>query len=101
MSVEDSDRQELPSANAGGTSNDASQIRPYPAISNSDSLEDGEIVEGRFCSISSRPLSQKWKDQPQLRSPNHVRVSTPVFPTAEPAASVASTIEPSKFRIHD
>jgi hypothetical protein len=100
MSVEDSDRQELPSANTGSKFNDASQIRPYPAISSSDSLEDGEIVEGRFFSISSRPLSQKWKDQPQPRSPNHVRFSTLAFPTAEPAASVASTLEPSKFRFH-
>lgn len=101
MLVEDSDRQELPCAGAGGKSNDASQMRPYPVISSSDSLEDGEILEGRFSSISSRPLSQRWKDQPQLRSSNNVKASTPAVPTAEPAGSLASTVEHSKFRFHD
>jgi len=91
MSVEGSDRQKLPSLNAGGKSNDASQIRPYPVMSSSGSLEDGEIVEGRFSGISPQLLSQQSKDQPQPRSSNQVITSTPSFPTAEAAV----TVEPS------
>ncbi|KAF8550225.1 hypothetical protein OG21DRAFT_1514285 [Imleria badia] len=92
MAVED--RQELPFPGNDGRnlSNDASQIRPYPVISKSDSLEDGEIVEGRFSSISSQPLPQQHQDPPQL--PNLVRTSTPVFPAAELAVSLPPKVEP-------
>lgn len=95
------DRQKLPSPENTGRnlSNDASRIRPYPVTSNSDALEDGEIVEGRFSSISSQPLPQQYKARQQLRSSNH---STPTFPSAkpEPAASLALAVEPSNLRLH-
>lgn len=89
------DHQELPYPNAGGKSSNVSQIRPYPVISNSNSLEDGEIVEGHFSNIASRSLSQQHKGQPQLHLSNQVRASTPLFPTAEPVARLAPTVEPS------
>ncbi|KAH0831413.1 hypothetical protein J3R83DRAFT_14084 [Lanmaoa asiatica] len=91
MSAED--RQELPSLNAAGKSNNVSLIRPNPVTSNSYSLEDGEVEERRFSSIASRPLLQQPKDKPQLHLSNQDRASSS-FPTAEPVASLASTVEP-------
>ncbi|KAI9457563.1 hypothetical protein HD554DRAFT_2317336 [Boletus coccyginus] len=89
MSAQDgSDRQKLSSLDAGGRSNGASQIRPYPVMSSSNSLEDGEIVEGRFPGISPLPLSQESKNPPQPRSSNQVITSMPSSPTAPAAATV-------------
>ena len=92
MSVED--REEVSSPNSGCEPNILSQIQPYTVITNSDSLEDGEIVEGHFSSVAPRPLLQQPKDPSQLILSTQVRTSTPPFPTTE-LVSLVPTVEPS------
>ncbi|KAG8219123.1 hypothetical protein J3R82DRAFT_4976 [Butyriboletus roseoflavus] len=84
MSVED--REEISSPNSDFIFNIVSQIRPYTVISNSNSLEDGEIVEEY---IAPRPILQQPKDLPQLHLSTQVRASTPPFPTTEPVVNLA------------
>lgn len=91
--------QDIPFPDVGGESSNVSRIPPYPVISASYSLEDGEIVEGHFsgCIADTRTPSQRPNGHPQLHLSNQVSASTPAYPPAKPVESFAPTptIEPS------